>query len=137
MGQKIVYDIRQEVFLHIQSLSNNQINSIPVGKLVTRVTNDTNTLSEMYTSVIVSLIRNTLLMITLYVIMLSIGLRVALTMALIFPLVIIATMLFRKLSRTSYRLVRNNVSEINAFLNENISGIKLTQIFNQEEKKDE
>ena len=60
-------------------------------------------------------------MITLYIIMLSIGLRVALTMALIFPLVIIATMLFRKLSRTSYRLVRNNVSEINAFLNENIS----------------
>ncbi|MDY3195251.1 MAG: ABC transporter ATP-binding protein [Paracholeplasma sp.] len=134
-GQKIVYNIRQEVFLHIQSLSNNQINSIPVGKLVTRVTNDTNTLSEMYTSVIVSLIRNTLLMITLYVIMLAIGFRVALMMALLFPFVVIATMIFRKVSRLSYRTVRNNVSEINAFLNENISGIKLTQIFNQEEKK--
>lgn len=134
-GQKIVYNIRQEVFGHIQTLSNNQINSIPVGKLVTRVTNDTNTLSEMYTSVIVSLIRNTLLMITLYVIMLFIGFKVALMMALFFPFVIIATLIFRKVSRISYRMVRNNVSEINAFLNENISGIKLTQIFNQEDKK--
>ncbi|MDY0210856.1 MAG: ABC transporter ATP-binding protein [Acholeplasma sp.] len=134
-GQKIVYDIRMEVFNHIHTLSNNQINQIPVGKLVTRVTHDTNTLSEMYSSVIVSLLRNSLMMVTYFVIMLIFDYKSTLMMSLIFPFVIIATMIFRKLSRKSYRNVRNRVSNINAFLSENLSGMKLTQIFNQEDKK--
>lgn len=134
-GQKIVYGIRMDVFGHIHTLSNNQLNQIPVGKLVTRVTNDTNTLSEMYSSVIVTLLRNTLMMLTYYVIMLVIDYKSTLVMSLIFPLVILSTFLFRKLSRKSYRMVRNRVSNINAFLSENLSGMKLTQIFNQEEKK--
>ena len=134
-GQKIVYGLRTDVYNHIYTLSNNQINEIPVGKLVTRVTNDTNTLSEMYSSVIVTLLRNTLMMITYYVIMLVIDAKSTLVMSLVFPFVILATLIFRKLSRKSYRMVRNRVSNINAFLAENLSGMKLTQIFNQEEKK--
>lgn len=136
-GQKIVYGIRMDVFSHIHKLSNNQLNQIPVGKLVTRVTNDTNTLSEMYSSVIVTLLRNTLMMITYYIIMLVIDYKSTLVMSLVFPFVILATFMFRKLSRKSYRNVRNRISNLNAFLAENLSGMKLTQIFNQEEKKKE
>lgn len=134
-GQKIVYDIRMQVFDHIHTLSNNQINQIPVGKLVTRVTNDTNTLSEMYSSVIVSLLRNSLMMVTYFVIMLIFDYKSTLMMALVFPFVIVSTLIFRKLSRKTYRNVRNRVSNMNAFLSENLSGMKLTQIFNQEDKK--
>lgn len=134
-GQRIVYGLRTDVFNHIHTLSNNQLNQIPVGKLVTRVTNDTNTLSEMYSSVIVTLLRNTLMMVTYYVIMLIIDYKSTLFMSMVFPFVILATLIFRKLSRKSYRNVRNRVSNLNAFLAENLSGMKLTQIFNQEDKK--
>lgn len=134
-GQKIVYGIRKNVFTHIHTLSNAQINQIPVGKLVTRVNNDTNTLSEMYSSVIVNLIRNILMMLTYLVIMFVIDFKATLIMCLVFPFVFVSTVIFRKLSRNAYRKVRNNVSNVNAFLSENLSGMRLTQIFNQEEKK--
>ena len=134
-GQKIVYGIRKNVFTHIHTLSNAQINQIPVGKLVTRVNNDTNTLSEMYSSVIVNLIRNILMMLTYLVIMFVIDFKATIIMCLVFPFVLVSTLIFRKLSRNAYRKVRNNVSNVNAFLSENLSGMRLTQIFNQEEKK--
>ena len=108
---------------------------IPVGKLVTRVNNDTNTLSEMYSSVIVNLIRNILMMLTYLTIMFVIDFQATLIMCVVFPFVFFSTMLFRKFSRNAYRKVRNNVSNVNAFLSENLSGMRLTQIFNQEEKK--
>lgn len=134
-GQKIVKDIRVEVFEHIEKLSLGQFNKVPVGKMITRVTNDTNTLSEMYTSVIVSLIRNLLMMIVQFVIMLVINVKVTLIMATTIPFVAVITFGYRKLAREQYRRVRNENTNVNAFLQENLSGVKLTQVFNRENKK--
>lgn len=134
-GQKIVKDIRVEVFEHIEKLSLGQFNKVPVGKMITRVTNDTNTLSEMYTSVIVNLIRNLLMMIVQFVIMLVINVKVTLIMATTIPFVAVITFGYRKLAREQYRRVRNENTNVNAFLQENLSGVKLTQVFNRENKK--
>lgn len=136
-GQKIVKNIRVEVFEHIESLSLGQFNKVPVGKMITRVTTDTNTLSEMYTSVIVNLIRNLMLMIVQFTIMLVINVQVTLIMGITIPFVAFITFGYRKLAREQYRRVRNENTNINAFLQENLSGVKLTQIFNQEDKKKE
>ena len=135
VGQKTVVTLRNDVFTHIEHLSIGQINQVPVGKLVTRVTNDTNTISEMYTSVAVNLIRNVLYLIAIMVVLFILNYRMTLWLILVLPLVLLATYLFRKFSRASYRRVRANVSEVNAFLSENLSGMKVTQIFNQEKKK--
>ena len=134
-GQKIVKDVRVEVFEHIEKLSLGQFNKVPVGKMITRVTNDTNTLSEMYTSVIVNLIRNLLMMIVQFVIMLVINVKVTLIMATTIPFVAVITFGYRKLAREQYRRVRNENTNVNAFLQENLSGVKLTQVFNRENKK--
>ena len=135
LGQGIVFTLRAQIFDHIENLTIGQINQVPVGKLVTRVTNDTNTISEMYTSVAVNLIKNVLYLLAIIVILFIINVRMTLLLLTILPIVFIATMIFRRFSRASYRAVRANVSEVNAFLSENLSGIKVTQIFNQEDKK--
>jgi ATP-binding cassette, subfamily B, multidrug efflux pump len=135
IGQKIVVTMRDEVFNHIQSLSIGQINQVPVGKLVTRVTNDTNTISEMYTNVAVNLIRNSIYLVAILVILFIYNWKITLWLMLVIPFVLVASYIFRKFSRASYRRVRANVSEVNAFLSENLSGMKVTQIFNQEDKK--
>src|SRR5690554_3160105 len=136
-GQQIVKQLRKEVFEHIEKLSLNQFNQIPIGKLITRVTNDTNTLSEMYTSVLVNLIRNTLLMIVQFIIMLIFNVKITLIMGITLPFVAIITFGYRAIARKQYRRVRNRNTEINAYLQENLSGIKLTQNFNQEVRKKE
>lgn len=136
-GQKIVRNIRLEVFEHIEQLSLGQFYQVPVGKMITRVTNDTNTLSEMYTSVIVNLIRNIMMMIVQFTIMLVINAKVTLIMGITIPFVAVITFGYRKIAREQYRRVRNENTNINAFLQENLSGMKLTQIFNQEAKKEE
>ncbi|MCF7933090.1 MAG: ABC transporter ATP-binding protein/permease, partial [Acholeplasmataceae bacterium] len=135
IGQRIVKTMRREVYDHITDLAIGQINQVPVGKLVTRVTNDTNTISEMYTNVAVNLIRNFLFLIGILIMLFILNWRLTLYVILTIPLVIIASVIFRKFSRASYRRVRANVSEVNAFLSENLSGMKVTQIFNQEDKK--
>ncbi len=135
VGQKTVVTLRNDVFNHIEHLSIGQINQVPVGKLVTRVTNDTNTISEMYTSVAVNLIRNVLYLVAILVVLFILNYRITIWLIMVLPLVLLATYLFRKFSRASYRRVRANVSEVNAFLSENLSGVKVTQIFNQEKKK--
>lgn len=134
-GQKIVKQLRKEVFEHIETLSLNQFNQIPIGKLITRVTNDTNTLSEMYTSVLVNLIRNTLLMIVQFIIMMIFNAKITLIMGITIPFVALFTFIYRSIARKQYRRVRNRNTEVNAYLQENLSGMKLTQIFNQEERK--
>ncbi|MFA5480880.1 MAG: ABC transporter ATP-binding protein [Bacilli bacterium] len=135
IGQKITDQLRVEVFDHIESLSIGQINQLPVGKLVTRATNDPGNISEMFTNTIVNLIRNILMMVAIAIIMFVIEWRMALVAMGVVPLIFLASMLFRRFSRSAYRSVRNNVSEVNAFLSENLSGMKITQVFNQEEKK--
>jgi len=135
VGQKTVVTLRNDVFNHIEHLAIGQINQVPVGKLVTRVTNDTNIISEMYTSVAVNLIRNVLYLVAILVVLFILNYRITIWLIMVLPLVLLATYLFRKFSRASYRRVRANVSEVNAFLSENLSGVKITQIFNQEKKK--
>lgn len=135
IGQKTVYDLRNEVFFHIENLSIGQINSVPVGRLVTRVTNDTNAIGEMFTSISVDLIKSIIFIFALLGALFSINVKMTLYILIIIPVVTVLTFVFRNHSRKAYRKVRSNVSEINAFLSENLSGMKVTQIFNQEDKK--
>lgn len=135
IGQKITHDMRMEVFEHIESLSIGQINELPVGKLVTRATNDPNNISMMFTETIVNLIRNVLMMVIVAIILFTINPLMALVTMATVPFIVLASVLFQRFSRLAYRSVRNNVSEVNAFLSENLSGMRITQIFNQEQKK--
>ena len=135
MGQKVMYKIRQDVFVAIENLSIAQLYEIPVGKLVTRVTSDTNTLNEMYTTLIINLIRNILTIVATIVMMFILNVKLTLIVLTVVPVLVVASIIFRKYSRKAYREVRNNISNVNAFLSENLSGMKIIQVFNQEEKK--
>ena len=135
IGQEITHQMRQEVFEHIEKLSIGQINELPVGKLVTRATNDPGNISDMFTNTIVNLIRNILMMVIIAIILFIVNPLMALVTLAVFPLIVLASGFFNKFSRKAYREVRQNVSEVNAFLSENLSGMKVTQVFNQEEKK--
>lgn len=135
LGQKIVFDIRTDIFWHIESLSIAQINEQPVGRLVTRVTSDTATLNDFFSNVLVSFIRYVLTIVIVLIIMFVISWQLTLMLLCVVPVLAIVTVIFRKKSRNAYREVRQNVSGVNSFLSENISGMKVTQIFNQEKKK--
>lgn len=134
-GNRIIYQMREDVFKKLESLSANQLNEIPVGKLVTRVTSDTNALNDMYTSTIVNLIKNVLTIIGVIIAMLLVDVKLTLWILLTTPLVAILSFIFRTLARKIYRKVRKGITNVNTSLSENISGVKLTQIFNQEEKQ--
>ncbi len=134
-GDRIIYQMREDVFTKLESLSIDQLNKTPVGKLVTRVTTDTNALNDMYTSTIVNLIRNILTIIGVIISMLIVNVKLTLWILLTTPIVIFLSFVFRKLARVIYRKVRKGITMVNTSLSENISGVKLTQIFNQEEKQ--
>ncbi len=134
-GNKIVYQIRADVFSHIQTLSHHQFNNIPVGTLVTRATSDINVLFQLYTNILVNIIRYVATIVGVLIAMFILNAKLALIVLCIFPIILTLTIVFRYFLRKIHRNVRNEVSSMNAFLSENISGIKVTQIFNQEEKK--
>ena len=134
-GQKIVATMREEVFTHIESLSHSQLNNIPVGKLVTRVTNDTNGISMMFTNIIVNLTKNCFVIIGVLVAMLAINYMLTLMVLCFVPFIVLFTVVFRKFSRKSYRKVKDETTDINTFLSENLSGMKVIQIFNREDYK--
>ncbi|XMB85513.1 ABC transporter ATP-binding protein [Mycoplasmatota bacterium WC44] len=134
-GQKIIYDIREEVFNHMEYQSINYLNSMPTGVLVTRITNDTNTLSQMYTSVMVNMTRDLLMVAGIIGAMLILNVKLAGFVILVIPVLLVSSYFFRKVSRGIYRKVRKNVAIINAFLSEHLSGMKIVQIFNQEQEK--
>ncbi len=134
-GQKIMSNIRQDLFMHIESLSHAQLNKIPVGKLVTRVTNDTNAISMMFTNIIVNLAKNVFIIISVLVAMLCLNYELTLMVLCFVPFIVLFTVIFRKFSRRAYRKVKDGTTDINTFLSENLSGIKITQIFNREEFK--
>lgn len=136
IGQEIIYNMRMIVFEHIDNMSIAQINDIPVGSLVTRVASDTNQLSDLFTNTIVNLIKNMLMLVSVTVVMFAIDWRVSLILVAFMPIILISSWIFRNKSRANYRKVRHSFSVMNAFLNENISGMKITQIFNQEEQKE-
>ena len=134
-GQKILSQIRLDVFTHIESLSHEQLNNIPVGKLVTRVSNDPNAISYMFTNILVTLVKNCMVIIGVLVAMLMLNYALTLMVLCFVPFVVLFTVIFRKFSRKVHRSVNDATTDINTYLSENLSGMKITQIFNQEDRK--
>ena len=135
-GQSIVYQLREDVFHHIESLSIDQINSIPIGKLVSRVTSDTNAINDLYTNILINLLKNILSLFGIFAMMLALNYQLALYMLIFVPVVGGLSYAYRALSKKAYRRVRHSITSMNAFLNENLSGMKITQIFHQEKRKE-
>ena len=135
VGQKILTALRKDVFIHIESLSHEQLNNIPVGKLVTRTTNDTNAISMMFTNVLVTMIKNFMVLFGIMGVMLLRNYAMTLVVLCFVPFVVLFTVIFQTFSRKAHRAVSDSRTELNTFLSENLSGMKITQIFNQEENK--
>ncbi len=134
-GQKILSAIREDLFRHIESLSHEQLNGMPVGKLVTRVTNDTNAISMMFTNIIVNLLKNAFIIVGVLAAMLLLNYLFTLMILCFVPFIVLFTVIFRKFSRKAYRKVKDGTTDINTFLSENLSGMKIIQIFNRERYK--
>lgn len=135
MGQKIIYSMREQVFSHIQSLSLNFFNTTPVGKLVTRVSNDTEAINELFTTILVRLFRNVVMIFGYAVIMFSRSPGMTAVSFMLLPVVGVLTFYFRYVSRKAYQLTRTKITELNTFLSEHISGMRLIQIFAREKEK--
>lgn len=134
-GQKILSALRQDIFVHIESLSHEQLNNIPVGKLVTRVCNDTNAISQMFTNILVTMVKNVFVVVGVLAAMLALNFELTLMVLCFVPFVVLFTVIFRKFSRKVHRSVKDGTTDINTYLSENLSGIKITQIFNREDQK--
>ena len=134
-GQKILSKIRLDTFTKIEQLSHDQLNHIPVGKLVTRVTNDPNRISFMFTNILVTLVKNSMVVIGVLVAMFLMNYALTLMILCFVPFVVFFTLIFRKFSRRVHRKVTNATTDINTYLSENLSGMKITQIFNREDRK--
>ena len=134
-GQRILSTLRLDVFTHIESLSHEQLNQIPVGKLVTRVCNDTNAISMMFTNILVQLVKNVFIILGVLLAMLAMNYQLTLMVLCFVPFVVMFAYIFRKFSRKTHRKVKDCTTDINTYLSENLSGIKITQIFNREDRK--
>ena len=134
-GQNIIYNIREEVFDHINKLSLRFFDITPVGKIVTRATNDVETLHEMYANILVRLIKNTVTIIGLAVVMLMLNVKIALFAFALLPFIVGLTVLFKKISRMTYRITRTKITALNTYLSEHLSGMKVIQIFAREKEK--
>ena len=134
-GQKILSRIREDVFSRGEELSHSQLNSIPVGTLVTRVCNDPNAISYMFTNILVTLVKNMMVVIGVLGAMFALNYALALIALCFVPFVVLFTLMFRKFSRKAYRQVSDATTGVNTFLSENLSGMKIIQIFNREERK--
>ena len=137
MGQDIIYDLRNELFTHVESLTMRFFDTTTVGKIVTRLTNDVEAINEVFTNILVKLFRNLIRMIGLAAIMLNLNARMALYSFLLLPAVAALTLLFRMISRKAYRLTRTRLTALNTFLSEHLSGMKIIQLFGREERKRE
>ena len=134
-GQKIVTAIRTDLFTHIESLSHAQLHTQPVGKLVTRVLNDTNAISLMFTDIAVNLLKNIFIALGVLFAMLLLNYALTLMVLCFAPFIMLFTVIFRKFSRRAYRRVKDGTTDINTFLSENLEGMKIIRIFNREERK--
>ncbi len=134
-GQRIVYRLRMDVFEHIENMSQNQLNDMPVGSLVTRVANYTTSISDLFTKVLVNLIRNSLTIVAVFTIMMFMSPILGLIMTVIVVIIFIASFFFRKVVREIFTKERRYISDMNTFLNENMSGMKIVQMFNQQDRK--
>lgn len=135
VGQKVMSMLRQDTFIKIESLSHNQLNNMPVGRLVTRVTNDPNSISYLFTNILVTLLKNSMVIVGVLGAMLVLNYALTLMLLCFVPFLILFTVVFQKFSREVHRGVNNTRTELNTFLSENLSGMKITQIFNREDQK--
>ena len=135
VGQKILTQIRLDTFTRIESLSHEQLNQIPVGKLVTRVSNDPNAISFLFTNILVTLLKNTMVIIGVLGAMLMLNYALTLMVLCFVPFLVLFTLIFQKFSREVHRRVNNTRTDVNTYLSENLSGMKITQIFNREQVK--
>lgn len=133
-GQKIIYNIRMDIFRHLNTLSINFFNNNPIGRLVTRVTNDTEALNEMYTSVIVNVLKSFFVLIGIMITMLLYNVKLSLITFVVIPFIIVFTFAFKKVSRKIYRDIRGKIAALNAFISEHVSGMKIIQIFSVEKE---
>ena len=135
VGQKILSQMRMDVFTRIESLSHAQLNQIPVGKLVTRVSNDPNAISYMFTNILVTLVKNVMVIFGVLGAMLVLNYALTLMILCFVPFLVFFTLVFQKFSRTVHRKVNNARTDVNTYLSENLSGMQVTQIFNREDQK--
>ena len=136
-GQRIIYRLRNEIFEHIENMSLNQFNEMPVGSLVTRVTSYTASMSDLFTGVLVRILRDITTLIGVYVIMIYISPSLSFAMLGVIAVVFVISFVFSKIVKEIFRKERQCISDINTFLSENLAGMKLTQVFNQEKTKEE
>jgi len=134
VGQKVMYDLRKQVFEHLQRLQMSYFDRNPVGRLVTRVTTDIDVLNDMFASGVVAVFGDFFTLVSIMAVMLKLDWRLALLTFAVLPLIILATALFRKAVRESYRRIRLAIARINAYLQEHITGMPVLQLFNREEK---
>ena len=135
-GQRIIYRLRMEVFEHIENMSQDQFSEMPTGSLVTRVASYTAQLSDLFTQVLVKILRNSFTVIGAFCIMLWMSPQLALVLSCFVVVVFIVSLIFSKVATRIFRKERRLISDLNTFLSENLSGMKLIQIFNQEETKE-
>ncbi len=135
MGQKIVYTLRMELMEHVHSLSMRFFDTTPVGRIVTRITNDTEAINDLYANIIVRLFRNVIKVVGLIIVMLMLDVKMALLSLVMVPVVAVLTFIFRRLSRRCYQVVKTRVTALNTFLSEHLSGMRVIQIFNREKAK--
>lgn len=135
LGQDIILEIRQQLFRHIHSLSLRFFDITPVGRIVTRVTNDVETLNELFSTILVTMVKNAVLILGYAAVMLYLNWKLALVSFILLPLVVYLTRLFTKLYRTTHRITRTKVSAMNTYLSENLSAMKLIQVFHREREK--
>ncbi|MDK2985798.1 MAG: ATP-binding cassette, subfamily multidrug efflux pump [Clostridia bacterium] len=134
-SQKIVYDLREDVFTHLQKLSLAFFDKNPVGRLVTRVTNDTATLNELFTEVLINMVKDFFIVLGIIIIMLKLNWKLAIISYISIPLTLLSTYIYKKVAQDAYRKVRVKLAELNSTLQENISGMRIVQIFGQQYNK--
>ena len=134
-GQQIIYDLRNRLFEHMEGLDLKYFDVTPVGKIVTRITNDAESINEVYSNILAGLLLNTVKVAALAVIMLILNARMALYSFLLVPLAAFLTVMFRKLSKKAFRITKTRVTALNTFLSEHLSGMKLIRIFWREKAK--
>src|ERR1700751_3361393 len=133
-GQKVMFDLRSQIFRHLQRMHVAFYDKNPVGRLVTRVTSDVDALNEMFTSGVVSIFEDIFVLAGIMAIMLSVNWKLALITFAVLPFIAFATKLFRDRVRDSYRRIRVAIARINAHLQEHVSGMVVLQLFNREKK---
>ncbi|MBR4274487.1 MAG: ABC transporter ATP-binding protein [Bacilli bacterium] len=134
-GQRIVERLRMDVFSHIENMSQNQLNEMPVGSLVTRVANYTAAVSDLFTDVLVHFVTNILTILTVFIIMITLSWKLSLILLVFAVIIGVVSFFFVGVVASKYRTERKNTSALNSFLSENLQGMKIINIFNQEKKK--